>query len=131
MSLEGTYDPGNIFAKIIRGEVPAAKVLRTTTPWCSWTVPAAEDTWVIATEPGAPPRLRAGVLERLIWCPAGDAGDGGAEASIGHPFSARPGDYIFHLHFHIIPRWRRALGRRGRRHGRWAEPQAGAKMPRR
>ena len=26
MSLDGTYDAGNIFAKILRGEIPAAKV---------------------------------------------------------------------------------------------------------
>src|SRR5687767_2836359 len=26
MSLDGTYDPGNIFAKILRGEMPAARV---------------------------------------------------------------------------------------------------------
>ncbi len=26
MSLDGTYDAGNIFAKILRGEMPAAKV---------------------------------------------------------------------------------------------------------
>ena len=26
MSLDGTYDDGNIFAKILRGEMPAARV---------------------------------------------------------------------------------------------------------
>ena len=26
MSLDGTYDDGNIFAKILRGEIPSAKV---------------------------------------------------------------------------------------------------------
>ena len=32
MSLDGAYDPDNIFARIVRGEAPAPRCSRTQTP---------------------------------------------------------------------------------------------------
>ena len=38
MSLHGAYDTNNIFAKILRGDIPSVKPCgRTTTSWPSWT----------------------------------------------------------------------------------------------
>ena len=114
MSLHGAYDPDNIFAKILRGDMPSVKV------WEDDDVLAFMDVFpqseghvlvvsktstarnILEIEPQALATLTAAVQrtaravetalkpEGLILMQFnGDAG----------------GQTVFHLHFHIIPRW--------------------------
>jgi len=119
MSLHGAYDPDNIFAKILRGDIPSVKV------WEDDHVLAFMDVFpqseghvlviakqsrarnLLEVEPEVLARLTAALqrtakaVEKALR-PEGIAvmqfnGDAG-------------GQTVFHLHFHIIPRWRdRAL----------------------
>lgn len=114
MSLHGDYDPDNIFAKILRGDIPSVKV------WEDDHVLAFMDVFpqseghvlvisktstarnILEIEPDALARLSAAVhrtaraVEKALK-PEGLSlmqfnGDAG-------------GQTVFHLHFHIVPRW--------------------------
>lgn len=114
MSLHGAYDPDNIFAKILRGDMPSVKV------WEDDDVLAFMDVFpqseghvlvvsktstarnILEIEPEALARLTAAVqrtgraVEKALK-PEGLSlmqfnGDAG-------------GQTVFHLHFHIVPRW--------------------------
>ena len=115
MTLHAPYDPSNIFAKILRGEIPSVKV------WEDDHVLAFMDVFpqseghvliiakqsqarnLLEVEPEVLQRLTAALqrtaraVEKALK-PEGLAimqfnGDAG-------------GQTVFHLHFHIVPRWR-------------------------
>ncbi len=114
MSLHGDYDPDNIFARILRGDMPAVKV------WEDDHVLAFMDVFpqseghvlvvpktsrarnLLEIEPVALARLAAAVqrtaraVERALR-PEG--------ISIMQFNGAAGGQTVFHLHFHVIPRW--------------------------
>ena len=123
MSLHGDYDPDNIFAKILRGEIPSVTV------WEDDHVLAFMDVFpqseghvliiakqsqarnLLEVEPEVLARMTAALqrtakaVEKALQ-PEGLAimqfnGDAG-------------GQTVFHLHFHIIPRWN---GREMKGHG--------------
>jgi len=114
MSLHGAYDPDNIFAKILRGDMPSVKV------WEDDDVLAFMDVFpqseghvlvvsktstarnILEIEPETLAKLTAAVqrtaraVEKALKAEGlslmqfnGDAG----------------GQTVFHLHFHIVPRW--------------------------
>lgn len=136
MSLTGTYDPDNIFAKILRGELPCVKVY--------------EDDAVLAFMdifPQAPGHVL--VVPKEAARNALDMTDDGLAAAmlrvkrIGNAvkaalapdgiiitqFNGAPaGQTVFHVHFHIIPRTEGvALGHHGGGQADMAEITAQAK----
>ncbi len=114
MSLDGAYDEANIFGKIIRGEVPAVKVYEDDAVLAFMDVfPQAKGhTLVISKISQARNLLDAEpeVLESLILAVqkvtravrTALKPDG----IVVTQFNGAPaGQTIFHLHFHVIPRW--------------------------
>ncbi|CAN5150695.1 HIT family protein [soil metagenome] len=114
MSLTGPYDPANVFAKILRGEIPAARV------WEDEDVLAFMDVFpqskghvlvisktstarnLLEMEPESLSRLTTAVQRtaRAVVKALDPKGflvmQTNGEAS---------GQTVFHLHVHIIPRW--------------------------
>jgi histidine triad (HIT) family protein len=123
MSLEGTYDAGNIFARIIRGEAPAAKIFEDDHALCFMDVfpQSRGHCLVIAKQSRARNILdcEPAVLERLIVITqrlvrAVNVALKPDGIMVSQFNGAASGQTIFHLHFHVIPRWEGvALGRHG------------------
>ncbi len=114
MSLTGPYDPDNVFAKILRGDIPAVTV------WEDDHVLAFMDVFpqseghvlvisktstarnLLEVEPDVLSRLAAAVqrtaraVERALSPEGFSLMQFNGEAG---------GQTVFHLHFHIIPRW--------------------------
>ncbi len=114
MSLDGQYDEANIFARIVRGEVPAAKVFENddTLAFMDAFPQARGHTLVIHKRararnildivPGDLQAVMATVQRVTRAVNAALTPDG----IIVTQFNGAPaGQTIFHLHFHIIPRW--------------------------
>lgn len=130
MSLDGTYDDGNIFAKILRGEMPSARVFEDSHVYAFMDVfpQARGHTLVIPKHSTArnlleedPATLAPLILgvQRVTRAVRAALNPDGIMVS---QFNGAPaGQTIFHLHFHIIPRWEGvALGRHGE--GGMADP---------
>jgi histidine triad (HIT) family protein len=123
MSLDGTYEDGNIFAKILRGEMPSAKVFEDSHVYSFMDVfpQSRGHTLVIPKHSTArnlleeePANLEALILgvQRVTRAVRAALNPDGIQVS---QFNGAPaGQTIFHLHFHIIPRWNGVeLGRHG------------------
>ena len=121
MSLDGTYDHGNIFAKILRGEMPAARVFEDEHVFAFMDVfpQSRGHTLVIPkhsqarnlleVEPEVLAPLMFGVQRITRAVRAALNPDGIMVAQYN---GAPAGQTIYHLHFHIIPRWEGvAMGR--------------------
>ena len=114
MSLDGTYEDGNIFAKILRGEMPCAKVFEDGEVFAFMDVfpQSRGHTLVIPKHSTARNLLEEdpAVLAPLIL---GVQRVTRAVRSALNPDGivvtqfngAASGQTIYHLHFHIIPRW--------------------------
>ena len=123
MSLDGTYDDGNIFAKILRGEMSAAKVFEDdhVLAFMDAFPQARGHTLVIPKHstarnfldeaPEVVGPLLLGVQRVARAVRAALKPDGIVVTQFN---GAVAGQTVFHLHFHIIPRWEgAALGRHG------------------
>ncbi|MBP7704249.1 MAG: HIT family protein [Caulobacter sp.] len=114
MSLEGVYDDGNIFARIIRGEMPSVKVYEDDDVLAFMDVfPQAKGhVLVISKTDRARNLLDAddAALARVIAVTrkvtravkAALKPDG---IMVSQFNGAPAGQTVYHLHFHIIPRW--------------------------
>ena len=117
MSLDGTYDDGNIFAKILRGEAPAAHVFEDDHVLAFMDVfpQARGHTLVIPKhsvarnlldeEPEVLSNVILGVQRVARAVRAALNPDGLVITQFN---GAAAGQTVFHLHFHIIPRWQGA-----------------------
>ncbi|MDP3404209.1 MAG: HIT family protein [Brevundimonas sp.] len=114
MTLHAPYDPSNIFAKILRGEIPAVTV------WEDDHVHAFMDVFpqseghvlvisktstarnLLEVEPDTLATLTAAVQRTAHAVARALSPDG---FSIMQFNGEAGGQTVFHLHFHIIPRW--------------------------
>lgn len=123
MSLDGDYDSDNIFAKIVRGEAPAAKVYEDhdTLAFMDAFPQGRGHVLVVHKRAHArnlmdadPHDLHAVIdtVQRLtLAVRAALKPDGVFVAQFN---GAAAGQSVFHLHFHVIPRWEGTpLGRHG------------------
>lgn len=114
MSLHGAYDADNIFAKILRGDMPSVKV------WEDDDVLAFMDVFpqseghvlvvsktstarnILEIEPQALARLTAAVQRTARAVEKALKPEG---LSLMQFNGDAGGQTVFHLHFHIVPRW--------------------------
>lgn len=114
MSLDGTYDEANVFGKILRGELPCVKVfeddevlaLMDAFPQAKGHVLVISKTSrarnLLDAEPKTLGRLIGAVQKASRAVKAALKPDG----IVVTQFNGAPaGQTVFHLHFHIIPRW--------------------------
>ena len=121
MTLHDTYDPNNIFAKILRGEMPCIKVYEDDIALAFMDVfPQSEGhTLVIPKHTQARnfidmPSDRVGsYMLRVQKVARAVEAALNPDGLIVTQFNGTPaGQTVFHLHFHIIPRWEgSSLGR--------------------
>jgi histidine triad (HIT) family protein len=114
MSLDGTYDPDNIFAKILRGDAPCAKVFEDDHVFAFMDVfpQGRGHTLVIPKhstarnlldeEPQLLGPLVLGVQRVARAVRAALKPDG---ITIMQLNGTAAGQTVFHPHFHVIPRW--------------------------
>jgi histidine triad (HIT) family protein len=114
MSLDGDYDGDNVFAKILRGEIPAARVFEDghVLAFLDAFPQSRGHTLVISKKSRARNILEVEpeILSHLILDVQRVAKAVRAalqpEGLLITQFNGAPaGQSVFHLHFHIIPRW--------------------------
>ncbi len=123
MSLDGTYDDGNIFAKILRGEAPAVRVFEDEQVLAFMDVfpqsrghvlvipKATKARNLLEVEAPVLADLMAGVQRVAIAVRAALNPDGIVVTQFN---GSAAGQTVYHLHVHIIPRWEGvALSRHG------------------
>jgi histidine triad (HIT) family protein len=107
------YDPQNIFAKILRGEIPAHKVYEDDIALAMMDImPRAEGhTLVIPKQPARglvdiDPDNLAQLIKRVQHVAKAAKTAFDADGLTLQQFNeSAGGQVIFHLHFHILPRW--------------------------
>ncbi|MBN8553515.1 MAG: HIT family protein [Caulobacterales bacterium] len=123
MSLTGTYDPDNVFARILRGELPAVKVFEDDRILAFMDVfPQSEGHVLVISKVSqarnlieAEPEIVAELAQATQRIAAAMPAALGCEGvSIMQFNGAAGGQTVFHLHFHAIPRWSdRTVGQHG------------------
>lgn len=114
MSLQGTYDPQNIFAKIIRGEAPCYKLyeddqvlafldLFPQSKGHSLVIPkSVEARNLLEIDDASLARVMA-VVKKVAQALADELQPDGVQVA---QFNGAPaGQTVFHLHMHVIPRF--------------------------
>ena len=111
--MTSTYDPNNIFAKILRGEAPCVKVYEDDVSLAfmdvmpradghTLVIPKIEARNVLDIAPADLARFMPSVQTVALAVMSGLAADG----IILQQFNEAPsGQQVFHLHFHILPCW--------------------------
>lgn len=110
---EAAYDPNNVFAQILRGELPAHKVYETEKVLAFMDIMPRADGHVLVI-PKAPARnlldINPDDLAELaratqIVARGVKAGMGAEGLTIQQFNESAGGQVVFHLHIHILPRW--------------------------
>ncbi len=107
-----TYDANNIFAKILRGEIPSHKVYEDPdalvimdampqSPGHTLIIPKAPSRNLLDADPEMLARLAPLVQKIVRAVKEAFAADGVTLVQFNEPAS---GQTVFHLHFHVIPR---------------------------
>ena len=106
------YDTNNVFAQILRGEIPAHKVLETDdvivfmdvmpqAPGHALIVPKAASRNLLDADPAVLARILPVVQRVAAASKEAFAADG---ISVFQYNEAAGGQSVFHLHFHVVPR---------------------------
>ncbi|HUH48752.1 MAG TPA: HIT family protein [Mycoplana sp.] len=107
------YDPGNIFAKILRGEIPSHKVYEDEHALAfmdvmpqgtghTLIVPKAPSRNILDADPETLARVIPVVQKIAVAAKEAFEADGVTVIQFNEPAS---GQTIYHLHFHVIPRF--------------------------
>lgn len=107
-----TYDPNNVFAKILRGEIPSHKVLENDdvlvfmdvmpqAPGHTLVVPKAASRNLLDADPAVLGKLLPLVQNVARAVKEAFAADG---VSVFQYNEAAGGQSVFHLHIHVVPR---------------------------
>ena len=107
------YDPDNVFAKILRGEMPATRVYEDDAALAFMDIMPRSDghTLVIPKAPArnlldVEPGVLSGLIQRVqIVARAAVKGMGAEGVTIQQFNESAGGQIVFHIHFHILPRW--------------------------
>lgn len=123
MSLDGAYDPNNIFVRLMRGELPCAKVFEDADTFAFMDAypqgrghalvihKRSHARNILDAEPDELNALIASVKRLASAMRRALKPDG---VTVMQFNGAASGQTIFHLHFHVIPRWEGTpLGRHG------------------
>jgi histidine triad (HIT) family protein len=114
MSLNAPYDPDNVFAKILRGEIPSARVWEDDHVLAFMDVfPQSEGHVLIISKTSTAQTLLEIEADALARLAAAAQRTARAVEKALRPdgfqimqFNGTAGGQsVFHLHFHIIPRW--------------------------
>jgi histidine triad (HIT) family protein len=108
-----TYDPSNIFAKILRGEIPCYKVYEDAdaiafmdvmpqSPGHALVVPKAASRNVLDADPEVLSKILPLVQKIAKAAKSAFNADGITVMQFNEPAG---GQTVFHLHYHIIPRY--------------------------
>ncbi|HMN39170.1 MAG TPA: HIT family protein [Hyphomicrobium sp.] len=108
-----TYDPDNIFAKILRGDIPCHKVyeddvalvfmdVMPQSPGHVLIVPKAPSRNVFDADPAVLAKILPLVQKIAIASKAAFNADGITVWQLNEPAG---GQTVFHLHYHVIPRY--------------------------
>jgi histidine triad (HIT) family protein len=111
--MSAAYDPNNIFAKIIRGEIPCEKVFEDDEVLAFMDVmPQAEGHVLAIPKKGlrnildTPPEVLTALILRVQKLARAVKAGMGAEGITLNQFNEPAGGQsVYHIHFHIIPRW--------------------------
>ena len=107
------YDPNNIFGKILRGEIPAHKVYEDDIAFAFMDImPRAEGHVLVIPKENArdlfdvSSQTLSALIKRVQHVAGVVRTALTADGMTLHQFSeSAGGQVIFHLHFHILPRW--------------------------
>ena len=111
--MTAAYDPGNIFAKILRGEIPSHRVYEDSDVVAFMDVmpqgkghtlvlPKAPSRNLLDADPATLATLMAAVQKVARAAKAAFAADGVTIIQFNEPAA---GQSVFHLHVHVIPRF--------------------------
>jgi histidine triad (HIT) family protein len=111
--MPAAYDPNNIFGKILRGEIPAHKVYEDDMSLALMDImPRAEGHVLVIPKEGArglfdvAPETLAELMKRVQHVAKALQIAFKADGLTLHQFNeSAGGQVIYHLHFHLLPRW--------------------------
>lgn len=111
--MSSAYDPNNIFAKILRGEIPAHKVYEDDAVLAfmdimprgdghTLVIPKLPARNILDIDPAALAQLIQAVQKVALGVKAAMGADGVTIQQFNEPAG---GQVVFHIHFHVIPRF--------------------------
>jgi histidine triad (HIT) family protein len=111
--MPAAYDPNNIFGKILRGEIPAHVVYEDDISLAFMDIMPRADGHVLVIPKEAArdlldvsPDTLSALIRRVQHVARVVKSALGADGMTLHQFSeSAGGQVIFHLHFHLLPRW--------------------------
>lgn len=114
MSLDGAYDDDNVFAKILRGEIPSARVFEDEHVYAFMDAfPQARGHVLVIPKGGqarnlldAEPQVVAALFQGVQRVARAVRAALKPDGLVVTQFNGAPaGQTVFHLHAHVIPRW--------------------------